>query len=202
MNAQLIKTCRRVRLTVVVLAVMFSALPVTAQAPSYSGATISGTAYAFSGRFSGRSAPFQLIVNRYSSAEEVQRLNEALRSGGQDSLLNAISGMSAGRIEVGTGVGVPANAILATELPNGETKLTVIFERRLRFSELRYGTRSADYKFGYAEVYLRRNGEGQGTLIPAAKIRLLEGNTWEVEDFGTFPARLMGLRARGGRAPR
>jgi hypothetical protein len=149
----------------------------------------------------GRSALFTLNISKYSSEDEVRRLNEALQSGGQDSLLNALTDMSAGRIQVGTGVGVTANAILATDLPNGETKLTVIFERKLRFSELRYGTRSADYKFGYAEVYLRRNGEGQGTLIPAAKIRLREGNLWEVEDFGTFPARLMGLRVRGARLP-
>jgi len=34
-------------------------------------------------------------------------------------------------------------------------------------------------------------------FIPAARIRLRNGNTWEVEDFGTFPARLMGLQVRG-----
>jgi len=34
-------------------------------------------------------------------------------------------------------------------------------------------------------------------LIPAARVRLRDGNTWEVEDFGVFPARLMGLRVRG-----
>ena len=49
----------------------------------------------------------------------------------------------------------------------------------------------------YAEIYLDRRGEGQGTFIPAAKVRL-EGDNWVVEDFGEFPARLLGLRARGG----
>jgi hypothetical protein len=34
-------------------------------------------------------------------------------------------------------------------------------------------------------------------FIPAARIRLRNGNNWEVEDFGTFPARLMGLQVRG-----
>jgi hypothetical protein len=199
-NRQISRVCTL--LLVVGVALGFPKLRAAAQEPSYTGATITGTAYAFSGRFSGRSAPFQLIIKSYTSPEEVQRLNEVLQSGGQDALLRAISGMSAGRIQVGTGVGVTANAIIATQQPNGETKLTVIFERRLRFSELRYGTRSQDYKFGYAELYLRRNGEGQGTLIPAAKIRFREGDTWEVEDFGTFPARLLGLRAHGARVPR
>jgi hypothetical protein len=35
-------------------------------------------------------------------------------------------------------------------------------------------------------------------LIPAARVRLRDGNTWEVEDFGTYSARLMGLKVRRG----
>jgi hypothetical protein len=39
-------------------------------------------------------------------------------------------------------------------------------------------------------------------LIAAARVKLKNGNTWEVEDFGTFPARLMGLRSSGRVLPR
>lgn len=183
--------------SVLVCALGPTALSVGAQDERYAGRTITGTAYAFSGRLAGRSAPFTLIINHYTSPEDVQRLNNALQSGGQDELMNTLSHMDAGQIQIGANVGVPANAIIATPQADGETKLTVIYQRNLRFSELRYGTRSADYKFGYAELYLGRRGEGQGMLIPAAQIRLRNG-TWEVEDFGTFPARLMGLQARGG----
>ncbi|HEX8178294.1 MAG TPA: hypothetical protein VF525_02005 [Pyrinomonadaceae bacterium] len=187
---------------VLALALLQPSLCAHGQDERYVGRTITGTAYGFSGRFAGRSSPFTLIVNRYTSAADVQRLNAALQSGGQDELLRALSGLNAGRIQLGGGVGVPANVIIATPQPNGETKLTVVYQRNIRFSELRYGSRSEDYKFGYAELFLGRNGQGQGTFIPAAKIRLREGNTWEVEDFGTFPARLLGLRARGGRNAR
>lgn len=165
------------------------------------GRSITGTAYFMSGRATGRSLPFTLIINRYTSPEEVQRLNSVLQSGGQDELLRAISGMDAGRIQIGTGVGITANVIMQTPSEGG-TKLTVLYQRNLRLSELRYGTRSEDYKFGYAELYLGR-GSNEGMLIPAARVRLRNGNTWEVEDFGTFPARLMGLQVRGGgRRPR
>ncbi len=165
------------------------------------GSTITGTAYAVGGPRAGRSAPFKLIINKFTSADEVQRLNQALQSSGQDELLKTLSKMDGGRIVIGTGVGVPANAIIASTQEGGETKLTVVWERNIGFSELRYGARRADYRFGYAEIYLKASGQGEGTLIPAAKVRLRDGNTWEVEDFGTFPVRLMGLRARGGRAP-
>jgi hypothetical protein len=162
---------------------------------SFAGRTITGTVYFVGGRASGRSLPFTLIINRLTTPEEINQLNETLRSGEQDELLRVLSRMSDGRIQVGSGVGLPANAIIASSY-EGRAKLTVLYERNLRFGELRYGARSQDYRFGYADMYIGR-GSNQGMFIPAAKIRLRDGNTWEVEDFGTFPARLMGLRVRG-----
>ena len=167
-----------------------------AQEDPYAGRTITGTAYFIGGPRPGRSLPFRLLVNRLSTAEEINQLNSALQSGGQDDLLRRLSNMKAGRIEVGSGVGIPANAIIRREEGDGRTKLTVLYERNLSFAELRYGVRSVNYRFGYAELYVGR-GENEGMLIPAAFIRLRDGNTWEVEDFGTFPARLMGLQVRG-----
>lgn len=163
---------------------------------------ITGTVVGISGQFAGRSRPFTLIINHYTSPDEVQRLNSALQAGGQDQLLDVLSKMNAGRIVIGTGVGVTANAIIPTQQERG-TKITVLYQRNVNFYELRYGTRSEDYKFGYAEIYLDRSGaNNEGTFIPAAKVRLRDGNTWEVEDFGAFPARLMGLQMRGGNAAR
>lgn len=158
--------------------------------------TIQGTVVGIGGRYAGRSAPFKLIINRYTSPDDVSRLNSALQ-GGQDQLMNVLSKLDAGRISIGNGIGVVANAIIASPTAEGGTKLTVLYQRNINFYELRYGTRSEDYRFGYAEIYLNRNGTGEGTFISAAKVRLRDSNTWEVEDFGTFPARLMGLRASG-----
>ena len=162
---------------------------------------ITGTFYAMSGRTAGRTRPFTLIVNRYTAPNQVRELNDALSRGGQDELLKAMSKMDAGRVQIGTGVGVTANAIISDPWNDGGQKIIVLYERWLRFSELRYGTRSQDYPIGYAEIYLDRNGRGEGTMIPAAKVRLKGGNTWEVEDFGVFPARLLGLRSSGRVVP-
>jgi hypothetical protein len=161
------------------------------------GQYITGTMIGIGGRTAGRSRPFTLIVNRYTSADDVVRLNSALQSGGQDELMRVLSKLDAGRISIGNNVGVTANAVIATPSAEGGTKLTVLYERNVNLYELRYGTRSEDYRFGYAEIFLDRQGKGEGTFIPAAKVRLRDGNTWEVEDFGVFPARLLGLRSRG-----
>lgn len=192
---------RKTRLAILFLVGVTAFIPqksASAQTNAYAGATITGTVYFVGGPRPGRSMPFRLIVDRVTTPDEINQLNAALQSGGQDELMRTLSHMKAGRIEIGSGIGVPANAIMVSQTGEGQTKITVLYQRNVRFAELRYGTRSTMYPFGYAEVYVGR-GEDQGMLIPAARVRLRDGNTWEVEDFGVFPARLMGLRVRGGR---
>lgn len=162
------------------------------------GRTVLGEVVGVGGRFGGRSYPFKLVINHTTTAADVDRLNAALQSGGQDDLLKTLSGMNAGRISIGNNVGVQANAIIESPRAEGGTRLTVLYERNVNFYELRAGARSEDYRFGYAELYLGGKDGGQGTFIPAARVRLRDGNTWEVEDFGVFPARLLGLQVRGG----
>jgi hypothetical protein len=170
-----------------------SAVPAAAQSKQY----VQGQVVGIGGRRAGLNRPFSLTVNNYTSPDDVQRLNQALSSGGQEELLRVLSRLNAGRIAVGNNVGVTANAVIATPTAEGGTKLTLLYERNVAIFELRYGARSADYRFGYAEIYLDARGRGQGTFIPAAKVKLEGGNNWVVEDFGEFPARLMGLRSSG-----
>jgi hypothetical protein len=183
-------------LLVLGIAVLIPGTKTLAQGEGLTGRTITGTVYFISGRRPGQSLPFTLIINRITTADEVSRLNSALQAGKQDELLRTLSHTEAGRIQIGSNVGVPANAIMVNDQGDGRIKITVLYQRNVRFAELRSGARSTDYPFGYAEMYVGR-GNNEGMLIPAARVRLRDGNTWEVEDFGTFPARLMGLRVRG-----
>src|SRR5678815_5686997 len=81
----------------------------------YAGTTITGTVYFISGPRPGRSLPFTLIINRTTTPQEISQLNSTLQSGGQDQLLRTLSRLDAGRIQIGTGVGVTANAIMVTD---------------------------------------------------------------------------------------
>ena len=172
---------------------LVAASAVSAAAQQY----VLGQVVGFGGRRAGLNRPFSLTINNYTSPDDVQQLNQALRSGGQDELMRVLSKLNAGRVSVGNNVGVTANAVIATPAAEGRTKLTVLYERNVAVFELRYGARSADYRFGYAEIYLDARGRGEGTFIPAAKVKLEGDNNWVVEDFGEFPARLMGLRSTG-----
>jgi hypothetical protein len=154
---------------------------------------ITGTFFGIGGRFSGRTVPFTIIVNGYSSSEEQQQLKSALQSGGQEELLDVLSKMRKGRLQATGSVGVPINAVFTSPAEKG-TKITIIYQRTVSFFEVRRGSRSQDYKFGYIEIFLDARGRGEGTMIPAAKIRLLDNGDWEVENFGEFPARLLGVR--------
>src|SRR6185369_6937266 len=127
---------RKTRLAILLLVGVAPFIPqrnAAAQQSPYAGATITGTVYFVGGPRPGRSLPFRLIVDRVTTPDEVNQLNAALQSGGQDELMRTLSHMKAGRIEIGSGVGVPANAIMVSQTGEGQTKLTVLYQRNVRF---------------------------------------------------------------------
>ena len=175
-------------------------LAVTANAQR--GTTFTGTAVIYGSGFNTRTItrPFTLVINRRTSAETAAGYVRTLERGGQDDLLREIDDNDLGRFSLGNSVGVPVNAVLI-DRDGDETRIRAIFARWIGFGELRSGLRSVDYPFGYVEIRLKRSGRGDGTIIPAARIRFKNANTIEVEDFGTFPGRLMGVRMRGAQLP-
>jgi hypothetical protein len=86
---------------------------------------------------------------------------------------------------------------------NGKRRIFAVFRRWMRFGEIRGGYRSTDYPYSVVEMYIDpQTGKGEGTFIAAAKIRWRQDkksgkNQVEIEDFSTFPARLMGVTERG-----
>jgi len=133
-------TVRRVAFVLAVLLGLFThtGFEARGQFDRWAGRTITGTVYYIGGFRPSVSRTFTLRINRLSSAAEIQQLNQALQSGGQDELLRTLTHMDAGRISIGGGVGLPANAIIATQDGN-RTKLIVLYERDVRFAELRSG---------------------------------------------------------------
>jgi hypothetical protein len=58
--------------------------------------------------------------------------------------------------------------------------------------------RSRDYPFGILQLDLKKNSkgreEGTGALIYAAKIKVLDGKSIDVESYGIDAIRLIGVR--------
>ena len=172
----------------------FLVVPICAQP----GTTITGTALIYGSGFNTRTTtrPFTMTLNGKTSPEEAARYLSALQQGGQDSLMRAIDSNNLGRFALSGSVGQPLQAVIVDE-DGGDTRIRAVFRRWVGFGELRRGARSVDFPFGYVEVRVDpRTGRGDGMIIPAARIRFRNNNV-EIEDFGTFPGRLMGVRVRG-----
>jgi hypothetical protein len=157
-----------------------------------------GTVIGVGGTLGGVSRPFTLSIEGVSSSAEANRAVAVLAEGGQDALMKELQGKRLGYFSMGAQLGRDLNFIQETPTADGGRRIVVLFERWMNTFEIRYGTRSEDYPFTYVELTVDRNGKGQGTLIPAARITFdkKHGNQIDVENFGIYPAQLAGVQLR------
>lgn len=183
-------------LAIIMLTIGMAASSASAQR----GTTITGTALIYGYGLNTRtiSRPFTMTINGRTSEADATRYLQTLQRDGQDDFAKQIDRNDLGRFSFSGQVGLPINAILV-DRDGDDTRIRAVFKRWVGFGELRRGYRSVDYPFTYVEIRIDQNGRGEGTIIPAARVRARGSNTLEVEDFGTFPGRLMGVRLRGGR---
>jgi len=146
-------------------------------------------------------APFTLTIDRQTSDQRAQSLLGLLQEGDQNSLLNAVRQEDVGRFSINGRIGPRVNVVREHNI-DGKIRIFAVFERWKNFGELRGGYRSLDYPFGVIEMYIDpQTGKGQGTYVAAAKVRWDHDrsgqNQIEIENFATFPAKLMGVTRRG-----
>jgi hypothetical protein len=160
-----------------------------------------GSVIRVGGRGSGASSTFNLTITGQTSDEDLQRLLNVLAEEKQDGLLKVAAKEKKGFFSIGGQVGRDLNFVRETETEEGEKKIVIVFERWLKFAEVRYGYRSEDYPFAMIELFIDSKGKGEGTFIEAAKIRWVTDKKTgkphvEIENFGTYPAKLMGVMRR------
>jgi hypothetical protein len=168
--------------------------------------TYTGTVLSYGTGLNTRSVTrnFTLGITGETSNEDAVRFLGILQNRGQSALLNEINDEDLGYFSVGSQLGRRLNVVRET-VEGGQRRIFIVFERWTQFAELRGGYRSLDYPFGVIELSIdERTGKGEGTYIAAAKIRWTrsgsDANQVEVENFATFPARLLAVkRSRGGR---
>jgi len=136
---------------------------------------------------------FTLTIEGSTSDEDARKFARILKSQGENALLKAIAKEKKGTFALDGQLGHDINTVRTHQNPTGRT-YTIVFERWLSFFEVRYGTRSEDYPFTYIELFIDETKGLGGTLLPAAKIRFNKKNTIDIENFGIYPAKLMGVR--------
>lgn len=179
---------------------LFSSPSVNAQSKE----TYTGTILSYGTGFNTRTVTrtFTLTIDGTTSDSLAQEYLNILQSGGQDDALKAIKKEELGRFSVGANVGIPINVVRVSS-EGGKRKIFIVFERWTQFAELRGGYRSLDYPFGVIEMTIdETTGKGDGTYIAAAQIRWKQDKKSkqyqvEIENFATYPAKLMGVLQRG-----
>lgn len=179
-------------------------LSVSSQVNAQTRETYTGTVLSYGTGFNTRTVTrqFTLTIDGTTSEQEAQEYLSILQSGGQDDALKAIKKQELGRFSVGANVGIPVNVVRET-VTNGQRRIFIVFERWMQFAELRGGYRSMDYPFGVIEMTIdEATGKGEGTYIAAAQIRWKQDKKTkeyqvEIENFATFPARLLSVSRRG-----
>lgn len=174
-----------------------------AQAQQSSKETYTGTIISFgSGRNTRTSTgTFTLELTGATSDVQAGRFLSVLIEGGQDSLLETIKNENLGRFSITGNLGRQINGVRISEV-DGKKRIVAIFERWLQFAEVRGGYRSVDYPFSIIEIFVDPvTGKGEGTFIAAARVRWVRDKKTddyqvEIENFGTFPAKLMGISRR------
>jgi len=140
-----------------------------------------------------------LFVNSYTSDAEAKTMAATLVEAGPDALLKLLEKTdSRGRITLTGRVGFYDLKLIRSHRTKTGRRIYAVGDRPVGFLEVYAGNRSLDYPFGILQLDLetKENGkeEGVGALIYSAKIKVLEGNSIDVESYGIQPIRLMGVR--------
>lgn len=173
----------------------------TAQKDSENGSTkevYTGNIVNMSGR--AVTTGFTLTLEGRTSDADAEKYRTILASEGQDQLLKAIHKNDLGFIAA-TGQTRRDLLVIRDAQIEGQRRIIAVFERWQGFYEVRGGYRSTDYPFSIIEIVFDEKGRGSGTFIGLAQVRMkMDKKTeqWrlEIENFGSFPAKIMGVMRR------
>ena len=138
-------------------------------------------------------------VNSYTSDADAKRMAAALLEGGSSSLLKQLEdAKTIGKVRLTGRAGFYDFKLIRSHQVEGGRRVYLIGDRPMGFLEVAGGSRSMDYPFGIMQLDLKttKKGkeEGEGAMLYAAKIKVLENNKIELESYGVGAIKLMGVR--------
>jgi hypothetical protein len=147
----------------------------------------------------GATANLTINVERYSTDDEAKQYAQTLLEKGPDELLkNLQEAKSIGSVQMQRRMGFFELKFIRSRPTETGRRVVGVCDRPIGFLEGYFSGRSLDNKFGIVIIDLKTNKkgkeEGEGELIYAAKVTVLESNKVEVENYGVDPVKLMGVR--------
>jgi len=142
------------------------------------------------------SGVIDIVVDRWSTQAERDRLLSALERGGQFGLLEAIQDAPrVGSVRVPGSLGTRLYHAWREVDTDGHTKIMLVTDRPIGFAEAIDRPRTMDYRFAVVELEVDADGAGRGTIALAAQ--LVEGKdegTLRVKSWTAQPVFLHDVR--------
>ena len=147
----------------------------------------------------GRTSVVEVVVYRWSTDEEREKLLTTLQEFGRDKLVDELQKIRPPVGYMRTPSSVAYDLYYARNNPaaDGSRHVILATNRRVSFSEVAKNARSLQYQVTLIELHIDPNGKGEGKLVPAAKI------TWdnsrkaiEIENYSALPVDLLEVTAK------
>ena len=138
--------------------------------------------------------PLDLVIERWSTDGERDRLMDVFKSKGPDGLLDALRDLPrVGYLRTPESLGYDLH--YARQMPgeDGGRRIVLITDRPIGFWEARNRPRTIEYPFTLIEMRLDGDGRGEGKLSIATKITL-NGDVLVLEDYANQPVMLNDIR--------
>jgi hypothetical protein len=134
-------------------------------------------------------------VTRWSTEAERSRLLQALKTKGQDKLLDELQDMkSVGTIRTPDSLAYDLRYAHQQPGEDGGRQIVLATDRPIGFWEAANRPRTIQYPFTVIQMQIGRDGKGRGTLSYATKI-VARRNAIELENFSTQPIMLTDIRS-------
>ena len=157
------------------------------------GERFRGRLVAMGGPAGGKTNYIDFHADRYASDAEIEAFQKALTDGGDKGLFETMSDAKPiGWVRIGGNTRYHLRLIRSIDTPEGRI-IRGITDRPISFAEIIRPTRSKNYSYGIIELSLDPQGEGDGSIIAAAKINF-NGHSVEIESLGNQPFRIMAVK--------
>jgi hypothetical protein len=140
----------------------------------------------------GNAGVVQLAIERYSTAQEKQKLLDAFGRGGPDALLTELRKLPrVGYIRTPDSIAWDLRYASTAPDPRGGRRVFLLTDRPMSFWEVANNARTVDYPFTLIEMHIGPKGEGEGRMSLLTKIDLSpDRRQIELENWASEPVRL------------
>lgn len=138
----------------------------------------------------------ELVVERWSTDAERDRLLKALVEKGPEKLLDTLQSLPrAGYIRTPNSIGYDLHYARKEPMEEGGERVVIATDRYISFWEAKNRPRTIDYPFTVIDMRINRDGVGEGKMSLATKITVgKDEKQIELENYGTQPVLLQNIK--------